>query len=406
MSQEKKPAAEPDVMEKLVSLCKRRGFVFQSSEIYGGLKSCYDYGPLGAELKRNVKAEWWRRMVHEREDVVGLDASIIMSPQVWKASGHLAGFSDPVVDCKICKERFRADKAPKMNVGALDSPREFTIEITAPDKGIAKVWQESKGVPAESITRFKRDGRVLSAKVAVRRSVTGKSELAIADPASGNVETATWHPCNDYRCPVCGSPFLSDERQFNLMFRASLGPVDPIQNIQRAVEELAKSGGPEALSDPAKLKAAIAEAVEKTAVYLRPETAQAMFVNFLNVQTSARMKPPFGIAQQGKSFRNEITVEHFIFRSCEFEQMEMEFFVPPPGYVAEGEKDDMAWFEYWCQERRNWYASLGIREENLRLRPHEASELAHYAKACQDVEYNYPWGWGNLKGSRTAPITT
>lgn len=150
MSQEKKPAAEPDVMEKLVSLCKRRGFVFQSSEIYGGLKSCYDYGPLGAELKRNVKAEWWRRMVHEREDVVGLDASIIMSPQVWKASGHLAGFSDPVVDCKICKERFRADKAPKMNVGALDSPREFTIEITAPDKESPKSGKNPKESPPKA----------------------------------------------------------------------------------------------------------------------------------------------------------------------------------------------------------------------------------------------------------------
>jgi glycyl-tRNA synthetase len=179
-------------------------------------------------------------------------------------------------------------------------------------------------------------------------------------------------------------------RRFNLMFRTSLGAVDNIDAIAEAIDGKSLSG--EAL------KGAIAEAIGQSAVYLRPETAQAMFTNFLNVQQSMRMKPPFGIAQQGKSFRNEITVEHFTFRSCEFEQMEMEFFVPPPQFVGEGEKNDMDWYEYWCQERLSWYSSLGIRKEKLRLRAHEGSELAHYAKACSDVEYDYPWGWGELEG--------
>jgi glycyl-tRNA synthetase len=189
---------------------------------------------------------------------------------------------------------------------------------------------------------------------------------------------------------VCGSPNASDIRRFNLMFRASLGSVDPIENIVKAIEGKGLRGD--------ELKKAIEEAMKETAVYLRPETAQAMFVNFLNVQQAARLKPPFGIAQQGKSFRNEITVEHFTFRSCEFEQMEMEFFVPPPQYVSPGDKTDMEWFDYWCSERLDWYVRLGIRKEKLRLRAHEPSELAHYAKACKDVEYEYPWGWGELEG--------
>jgi len=334
-----KPAAEPEVMEKIVSLCKRRGFVFQSSEIYGGLKSCYDYGPLGAELKRNVKAEWWRYMVHSREDVVGLDASIIMHPNVWRASGHLAGFSDPLVDCKDCKERGRADKWPTVATGT-------EVEY----------------------------------KVVVDRASGKKETRKAAVGALGIV------------CGNCGSPNLSDIRRFNLMFRTQLGAVDNIDVIAKALEGKNLSGN--------ELKAAIAGAIEENAVYLRPETAQAMFVQFLNVQAASRLKPPFGIAQQGKSFRNEITVEHFTFRSCEFEQMEMEFFVPPPQYVdkSKGEKDDMDWFNYWCEARLNWYKRLGMRAEKLRLRPHESSELAHYAKACNDVEYDYPWGWGELEG--------
>ncbi|MGD0092277.1 MAG: glycine--tRNA ligase [Planctomycetota bacterium] len=332
----RKDNAEPEIMEKIVSLCKQRGFVFQSSEIYGGLKSCYDYGPLGAELKRNVKAEWWRAMVHGREDIVGIDASIIMHPNVWRASGHLAGFADPLVDCLDCKERGRADKWPQKEPGT-------EVEY--------KVIVDSQ-----------------TGKKETRKGLVGKLGVV---------------------CGACGSPNLSDIRRFNLMFRTFLGSVDPVELLARALEGKNLTGDA--------LKTAIAEAMNETSVFLRPETAQAMFTNFVNVQTSMRLKPPFGIAQQGKSFRNEITVEHFTFRSCEFDQMEMEYFVPPPGFAEEG-KDDMYWFKYWCDERLKWYTSLGLRAEKLRLRPHEQQELAHYAKACSDVEYEYPWGWGELEG--------
>jgi glycyl-tRNA synthetase len=291
----KRGTEELPKMQKIAALCKRRGFVFQSSEIYGGLKSAYDYGPLGVELKRNVLDEWWRAVVHEREDVVGLDASIIMSPQVWEASGHVSGFSDPLVDCKACKARFRADKAPRVEAGA-------EVEYRA----------------------------------------HGKTIKATAD--------------RGYVCPDCGSPELSEERAFNLMFKTNLGSVESAD----------------------------------AAVYLRPETAQAMFVNFLNVQQTYRLRLPFGIAQQGKSFRNEITVEHFIFRSCEFEQMELEYFCEP-------EQSDR-WLDYWKDERLDWYVRLGANPDNLRLRPHDKDELAHYARACYDIEYAYPWGWDELEG--------
>ncbi len=258
-------------MEKLVSLCKRRGFVFQSSEIYGGLNSCWDYGPFGVELKRNVKEQWWKSMVQNRNDMAGLDASILMHPHVWEASGHIQSFSDPMVDCKSCKRRFRAD-----HVG--------------------------------------RD-----------------------------------------KCPECGGEF-TNVRQFNLMFKTFMGPVEESQST----------------------------------VYLRPETAQGIFVNFKNVQASARMKIPFGIAQIGKAFRNEITPGNFTFRTREFEQMEIEFFVKPG--------TDMEWYEYWREERLNWYIKLGIKKSNLRLRDHAKDELAHYAKACVDVEYLFPIGWSELEG--------
>ncbi|MCL4136279.1 UNVERIFIED_CONTAM: hypothetical protein GTU68_008758 [Idotea baltica] len=272
---------DKDLLNSVVSLCKRRGFIFQSSEIYGGLKSAYDFGPLGTELKRNIAANWWQKMVHEREDVVGLDASIVMHPKVWEASGHLAGFSDPLVDCLNCKERFRADKAQVGECG--------------------------------------------------------------------------------YICPKCGGSNLSDERQFNLMFRTSLGPVDPIESV----------------------------------VNSRPETAQAMFVQFLNISQSMSMKVPFGIAQQGKSFRNEVTTEKFIFRTCEFEQMEMEFFVEP-GTQKE-------WLKYWTDFRLNWWKDLANNPDNFQTRAHTEDELAHYADACFDIDYKYPWGWDELEGvaSRT-----
>ncbi|MFQ5655629.1 MAG: glycine--tRNA ligase, partial [Planctomycetota bacterium] len=271
------PAA--DVMEKLVSLSKRRGFLFQSSEIYGGLNSCWDYGPLGVELKRNVKNAWWRRMVHERDDIEGLDASILMHPRVWEASGHVSGFADPLVDCKRCKARFRADQ--------LDDAR-------CPEK------------PS------KRPGE-------------------------------------------CEGE-LTEARQFNLMFRTFMGPVEDAG----------------------------------ATVYLRPETAQGIFCDFKLVQAALRKKPPFGIAQVGKSFRNEITPGNFIFRTREFEQMEMEYFVPP----GEAER----WYEYWKEERFRWYTDLGIRRARLRLRDHDGEELAHYARACVDIEFLYPFGWSELEG--------
>ncbi|NOT55378.1 MAG: glycine--tRNA ligase [Deltaproteobacteria bacterium] len=263
-------------MEKVVNLCKRRGFVFPSSEIYGGFASTWDYGPLGIELKRNIRDSWWRYMVTSRENVVGLESAILMHPRVWEASGHIAGFSDPLVDCRVCKRRFRADHIPE--------------------------------------------------KV-------------------------------DRQCAKGAECDFTDTRQFNLMFKTFVGPVED----------------------------------EAAVAFLRPETAQGMFVNFLNVQQSGRLKPPFGIAQIGKSFRNEITPGNFIFRTREFEQMEMEFFVKP------GSDDE--WFEYWREQRMNWYTQrLGIDATNLRFYDHPKEDLAHYSKATTDIEYRYPFGWGELEG--------
>ena len=326
-----KDSGKLDLMSKIVSLCKRRGFIFQSSEIYGGLKSCYDYGPLGVELKRNIAAEWWRSMVYRREDVVGIDASIMMHPKVWETSGHLSGFSDPLVDCLNCKERFRADKAPKAAPGA-------------PIK-----WRKG-----------------------------GK--------ASGEEISGTAGACG-YVCPVCGASTLSGERQFNLMFRTSMGPVDPLSDFAREIHGKTLS--------VEEIRGKLEEAVRSSAVYLRPETAQAMFVQFLNVQQTTSMKVPFGIAQIGKSFRNEIVTEHFVFRSCEFEQMEMEYFIEP------GTQEE--WLKYWREARIAWYRKLANSPEKFKLRQHDEDELAHYSDDCWDIEYDYPWGWGELEGiaSRT-----
>ena len=323
--------SEPDLLSKVVSLCKRRGFIFQSSEVYGGLKSAYDFGPLGIELKRNIAAEWWRNVVHEREDVVGIDSSIVMHPEVWRASGHVAGFSDPLVDCLNCKERFRSDKAPRAEVG--------------------------------STVKFRKGGR---------------SAGELIDGLVG---------AKGYVCPVCSSPNLSDERQFNLMFRTSLGSIDPLETFLEKIEGrvLSKS----------ELRSSLEEEMNRSVLYLRPETAQGMFVQFNNVQQSMSMKVPFGIAQQGKAFRNEITTERFIFRVCEFELMELEYFVEPG--TQEG------WLQYWTTERMNWWKRYSNSQVNFRLRQHEPDELAHYADNCYDIEYLYPWGWGELEGvaSRT-----
>jgi len=320
-----------DLMTKIVSLAKRRGFIFQSSEIYGGLKSAYDFGPLGAELKRNVAAQWWQAMVHEREDIVGIDSSIFMHPDVWRASGHVSGFSDPLVDCLNCKERFRADKAPRV------APGTDMVFV----KGGRKDGEKQKGQVAD----------------------------------------------RGYVCPNCSCPFLSDERQFNLMFRTFIGPVDPLEALIEQIE--GKALGRKELREK------IEEALSPSVIYMRPETAQGMFVQFLNVLQSCPMKIPFGIAQQGKSFRNEIVTEKFVFRTCEFEQMEMEYFVEP-GTQKE-------WHEYWAKGRLEWWRRFMNRKDTLRLREYDKSELAHYADACYDIEYLYPWGWDELEGvaSRT-----
>lgn len=265
-------------MDKIVSLCKRRGYIYQSSEIYGKLNACYDYGPLGVELKNNIKNTWWQAMVYEHDNIVGLDAAILMHPKVWEASGHVAGFHDPLVDCKQCKNRFREDD-----------------------------------IPPEKLKKR--------------------------------------------QCPICGTVgSLTDARQFNLMFKTHMG----------AVEENA------------------------AVIYLRPETAQGIYVNYKNVMDSSRLKIPFGIAQIGKAFRNEITPGNFIFRTREFEQMEMQFFVKPA--------DDDRYFEEWKQKRIDFYDRIGIRREKLRFHQHGPEELAHYAKAAFDIQYEFPIGWKELEG--------
>lgn len=356
-------AKEPELMQKIVSLCKRRGFVFQSSEIYGGLKSAYDYGPMGVELKRNLMNEWWTFMVTAREDVVGLESSIIMHPDVWRASGHVGNFNDPLVDCLVCQERFRADKAPKVSAGA-------AAPIELADKGRAKLaFDKVKELLAAQGAGGKADGELTR---------DGKTLHGVAAGERG------------YVCPNCGSPFLSEERNFNGMFRSSLGPTDPMGGVISAL----KAGVAAGKSDE-ELRALADQALSATAVYLRPETAQGMFVQFNNVQQSQSIKVPFGIAQMGKSFRNEITVEHFIFRSCEFEQMEMEFFCEPgkgPECLA-----------YWKEQRKIWWEGLGLDPKKLRFREHDDDELAHYSDGCYDVEYDFPWGWDELEGiaSRT-----
>lgn len=360
------------IIDNIISLAKQRGFIFQSSEIYGGLKSAYDYGPLGVELKRNIMNEWWRSMVHEREDVIGLDASIIMHPKVWEASGHLAGFADPLVDCLISKERFRADKAPVPKIGD-------DINITCNDKGQAKDYQAA--IEKRFNIKLNRNGKVLEGLKVIEKNKVGFFEKKESD-ASKTFDFP------GYISPTFNSPFLSDEKQFNLMFRSQIGSVDAIGEITNFVNENKHLNDNE-------MKEGIEKIVKDSAVYLRPETAQAMFVQFLNCQQTMSMKIPFGIAQMGKSFRNEITTEHYIFRSCEFEQMEMEFFVEP------GTQKD--WLEYWRDKRLKWWKSFSNYPDNFIYRKHEKDELAHYADACYDIEYKYPWGFDELEGvaSRT-----
>jgi glycyl-tRNA synthetase len=391
-----------DVMKKMVALCKRRGFVFQSSEIYGGLKSAYDYGPLGVELKRNLMSAWWADMVHSRENVVGIDASIIMHPDVWRASGHAAGFADPLVDDHISKERFRADKAPKPAVGE-------ALVLTCADKGQAKTYQEI--IAKQYGIELRRDGCDLHGLKVIAPKQLGYF-------AEGDQHPSKTFDFPGYVSPLIKSPFLGPERQFNLMFRTALGAVDPMQDVSELLATLTAAGDLElevrkhfarecsnaehmlakALASGERsrvLRAVIEHVTGPNMAYLRPETAQAMFVQFKNVMDTAGLKPPFGIAQMGKSFRNEVTVEHFIFRSCEFEQMEMEFFCEP-GTQAE-------WMQYWKTQRMAFWQRYANYPADFTFRQHEPDELAHYADDCYDVEYNYPWGWDELEGiaSRT-----
>ena len=289
-------------MEKIVALCKTRGFVFPGSEIYGGLANTWDYGPLGVELKNNIKRAWWKKFVQENPYNVGLDSAILMNPQTWVASGHLGGFSDPLMDCRECKERFRADKL---------------IEDWCAENG------KTLDKPIDAFTQ---------------------------------AEMKEFVEANNIPCPTCGKHNFTDIRQFNLMFKTFQGVTEDAKNT----------------------------------VYLRPETAQGIFVNFTNVQRTTRRKLPFGIGQIGKSFRNEITPGNFIFRVREFEQMELEFFCEPD--------TDLEWFAYWRGFCRDWLVGLGMREENLRLRDHDPEELCFYSKATTDFEFLFPFGWGELWG--------
>jgi glycyl-tRNA synthetase len=287
-------------MDKIVALSKNRGFVFPGSEIYGGLANTWDYGPLGAELKNNIKRAWWKKFVQQNPYNVGLDAAILMNPQTWVASGHLGGFSDPLMDCRECKERFRADK-------------------------LIEDWNTENGKELDK-------------------------------PIDAFTQMKDYIEENNIPCPSCGKHNFTDIRQFNLMFKTFQGVTEDAKNT----------------------------------VYLRPETAQGIFVNFPSVQRTTRKKVPFGIGQIGKSFRNEITPGNFIFRVREFEQMELEFFCKPG--------TDLEWFEYWRSFCRNWLLSLGMREENLRLRDHSPEELCFYSKATTDFEFMFPFGWGELWG--------
>ena len=289
-------------MDKIVALCKGRGFIFAGSEIYGGLANTWDYGPLGVELKNNVKRAWWKKFVQENKYNVGLDAAILMNPQTWVASGHLAGFSDPLMDCKECKERFRADKLIE------DWCAENNYTLPKPIDAFSQ----------EEMKNFVED--------------------------------------NNIPCPTCGKHNFTDIRQFNLMFKTFQGVTEDAKNT----------------------------------VYLRPETAQGIFTNFVNVQRTTRKKLPFGIGQIGKSFRNEITPGNFIFRVREFEQMELEFFCKPG--------TDLEWFNYWRSFCHNWLLAIGLKDENIRLRDHDPEELCFYSKATTDFEFLFPFGWGELWG--------
>ncbi len=348
---------QPNLMNKLTSLAKRRGFIFQSSEIYGGLASTWDYGHLGVELKRNVKNKWWRDVVTAREDVVGMDAAILMHPKVWEASGHVKNFADDMQMCRHCQKLVRSDHVWGM-IEDSDWYRSLSDmylkgDVTGAD---LKKWGETKAKKLAPNLAIARNPSVTISWLAERMEAAKDSQVI---PMRELVQYLATEQLKEdglqTPCPRCGGE-LTAPRPFNLMFKTHIGPTED----------------------------------EGSIAYLRPETAQGIFVNFLNVQAAARAKLPFGIAQLGKAFRNEITTGNFLFRTREFEQMELEYFVQP-GETAK-------WLEYWSQARLAWYAALGVRPEKLRLRPHGEDELAHYSTACYDVEYEFPFGWGELEG--------
>lgn len=335
-------------MEKLVSLCKRRGFIFPSSEIYGGLNGCWDYGPLGVELKRNIKEAWWQDMVSRHDELsqlpnapapyamVGLDCSIIMNPRVWEASGHVGGFSDPMVDCKECRARFRADQLWLVHAEAAGMSCLFrTVQAASSEEAVSGLQSASQLKAARKQLKVADENVTLRAVPYAER--TAEQQITC--------------PC-DKKMPNV----LTEPRQFNLMFRTNVGALEDSSSV----------------------------------AYLRPETAQGIFVNFANVCDTARVRLPFGIAQIGKAFRNEINPRNFTFRSREFEQMEIEFFCHP--------ETAPAWYQYWRDRRFQWYVQLGLRGDNLRLREHASDELAHYAAGCADVEYHFPFGVSELEG--------
>ncbi|KAI8364570.1 glycyl-tRNA synthetase [Blakeslea trispora] len=362
----------------LLDLCRRRGFLYQSAEIYGGLRGAYDYGPLGVELKKNILNSWWRRHVYYRDDVVGLDTSIITPHPVLKASGHVDEFTDLLVDCTLTKERFRPDKAP-----ALKIDRHGRIPIIAPDKDTARAWQktlEEQFAPNVKMTVEGKHIYLYTTQVTqgdqqgrIRFEMTTAEQPALEIDYHGYVE------------PNSNSPFLTASRPFNLMFKTFLDPIDPIDRvIQTTLKKEQKD------TSINKIRSAVDDVLRPSTVYLRPETAQGVFVNFEQVVRTMKTKPPFGIAQVGKSFRNEIRLEHGIFRTPEFEQMELEYFVAP--------WESKHYFEFWRKERFNWWLEHACHPENFRQRDHAQDEMAHYATGCTDVEYNYPWGWGEVEG--------
>ncbi len=307
-------------MDKIVSLAKRRGFVYQSSEIYGGLNGCWDFGPMGVEMLNNLKQQWWKNMTY-RENVEGVDASILMHPRVWEASGHVENFTDPMVDCKQCRARYRLDAL--FDDLSVKRKKEVLRELMP---GKFEGQQEDEVIVEEFVRHVESDAKA--------------AQVAKLLP-----------------CPNCGNKgTFTDARKFNLMFKTFVGPVEDSSAV----------------------------------VYLRPETAQGIFVNFLNVQSAGRLKIPFGIAQIGKAFRNEINTKNFLFRTREFEQMEMQFFVKP------GTDDE--WFEYWRAERMEWFVDLGMTKEKLQWHQHSKEKLAHYAKDAYDIEYQFPFGWGEIEG--------